>query len=67
MLAKTKYFYDRTAELGKQGINKNLILDQLATEFSDIGAYYGLLRLKPWGYRLGQGVFASRAKQSLKK
>ncbi|MFA6017545.1 MAG: hypothetical protein WC744_05680 [Patescibacteria group bacterium] len=67
VLAKTKYFYDRTAELGKQGMNEDLILDQLASEFSDIGAYYGLLRLKPWGYHLGQGVFASRAKQSFKR
>lgn len=67
VLAKAKYFYDRTAELGKQGMNEDVIIDQLAIEFSDIGAYYGLLRLKPWGYHLGQGVFASRARQSFNK
>lgn len=66
VLTKVKYFYDRTAELGKQGINEDLIFNQLTSEFSDIGAYYGLLRLKSWGYRLGQGVSASRARQSLK-
>lgn len=63
VLAKVRYFYDRTAELGKQGMNENLILDQLKGELSDIGAYNELLRLKSWGYRLGQSIIM---RQSLK-
>ena len=66
VLVRAKYFYERTAQLGRQGMNEDTMLDQLVDEFSDIGDYYGLLRLKPWGYTLGQAIFATRSLRQIR-
>jgi hypothetical protein len=61
ILNKVMRMYDRTQELGLSGIGSDEVARRIEEEFPDFGDYYGLLRKNPWGYRLGQAVFAVRA------
>jgi len=65
VLAQVKRFYERTSELGSSGISEDAMIDQLEDEFNDIGNFYPLLRMTPWGYRLGQGIFAARIQKRI--
>ena len=69
VLATVRNFYDRTAELGKQGLDEDAILEQLINEnkLDQINAHYGLLRTKMWGYRLGQRIMEKWADQTRRK
>lgn len=67
VLARAKTFYDRTVELGSSGLDDEELTLKLGDEFPDLMNYYGLLRMKTWGYNLGQKVSAAAAERQIKK
>ncbi len=66
VLATCRGFYDRTIELAHTGLDENEIALKMCEEFSSLTNYYGLLRMMPWGYHLGQLVMAARVNKQLK-
>ena len=64
VLERVRTFYDRTAELGKAGLDERSLVKQLVNEFPDLVSYYELLRKKAWGYRLGQAAMLAASKES---
>ena len=59
ILKQLQTFYNRTIELGNSGMDENAIALQIADEFPDFINFYTLLRMKPWGYKLGQTIMAA--------
>lgn len=59
--------YNFVSESEQAGLTKTDILLKLKDEKPDlaqaIGKFYGVLRSQVWGYRLGQELFAFRAKR----
>ncbi len=65
VLARARALYDRTVELGSSGIEGDQLALQLGDEFPELMDFYGLLRMKPWGYHLGQDVAAAAAERRI--
>lgn len=67
ILAKARTFYDRTIDLGSSGLDGEELALKLSDEFPDLMNFYGLLRMKTWGYNLGQVVTTAAAEKQIKR
>ncbi|MBI4086326.1 MAG: hypothetical protein HY433_03770 [Candidatus Liptonbacteria bacterium] len=60
ILEKLKGLYDKVVELTNANLPREEIIARIRTEFPDFADYYTILRQEPWGYRLGQAIFAEK-------
>lgn len=67
VLARAKTFYDRTAELGSSGLDGKELALRLGDEFPDLINFYELLRMKEWGYHLGQSVMLAAEGRQMRR
>lgn len=65
VLARVKAMYERTVKLASSGVETKQLALQVGEEFPDLFKYYRLLRMKPWGYRLGQEVGMAMARKQM--
>jgi len=60
VLRTAQSIYDKALEIEATGIERKEIIQQLRSEFPNIEEMYWLLRKQPWGYQLGQAIFAQK-------
>lgn len=60
VLATARRIYDTARELEARGISRKEMINAIRAEFPNVESMYWLLRKQPWGYLLGQAMFAAK-------